>query len=187
MEKKKCLIKGITWRDDKQKWIVRTTVNGSMVYGGVFSELSEAEKKLKEINPKLFRKKINRNDPVRKQEIKDAKAKFKKAKIRGIKYALRIDRFEVKVKWNGEKQNFGYCYSPNIALKKYNYFNDVEKYYNNRVNRRRGIKPNIKNEEWISFIYINGKRKEIGRFEDYLDAFDATVRAENENPDFDLI
>ena len=187
MENKKCLIKGITWREDKQKWIVRTTVNGSLVYGGVFSELSEAEKKLKEINPKLFRKKINRNDPVRKQEVKEAKAKFKESKIRGIKYILRIDRFEVKVKLRGEKTIVGYCYSPELALKKYKYFNDVEKYYNIREKRRRGIKPNIQNEEWISFIYINGKRKEIGRFQDYLDAFDATVQAENDNPDFDAI
>lgn len=193
MENKKSGIKGITWNRHRNKWAVRTTVNGVPVYGGVYSNHSEAEKKLKEINPELFReykKKIRRTDSlqkkaVRKKEIRDAKVYLKSQKICELKYNKLNNKFEVNILLIGMPPFFGCYYSFDEAIKKYYQWKDAQKYWFNIDNRRRGIK--WLNEEWVSYIFINGKYQEIGRFEDYLDALEATVQAENDNPDCDLI
>lgn len=193
MENKKSGIKGITWNQHRNKWVVRTTVNGEPIYGNCWDNLADAKKRLKEINPELFRKdrkkrrRINnlQKKAFRKEEIREAKEYLKINKIRELKYNKGTDKFEINIPLVGWPSFFGFYYSFDEAIKKYYQWKDAKKYWYDTEKRRRGIM--WLNEEWISFIYINGKRKEIGRFEDYLDAFDATVRAENENPDFDAI
>ena len=186
MENKKSGIKGITWNKHRNKWVVRTTVHGQLIYGRCWDNLIDAKKELKEINPDLFNKKKRRGlDSFRKKEIREAKEYLKINKIRELKYNKDTDKFEINIPLVGWPSFFGFYYSFDEAIKKFYQWMDAKKYWYDTEKRRRGIM--WFNEEWISFIYINGKRKEIGRFQDYLDAFDATVQAENDNPDFDAI
>lgn len=187
MESKKSIIKGITWREDKQKWIVRTTIEGCQIYGGCHSTLLEAEKHLKEINPKLFMKNAKRISAERKKEVREAKEYFKRNKIRDIKYNTKTDLFEVITSFHGEKKKVATCYSSDEALKKYNFYFYYEKFYVDESRRRRGLKPILSRKIWIASIFIKGKRQEVGKFDDYLDALEAVAEAERDNPDCDLI
>lgn len=187
MESKKSPIKGITWREDKQKWIVRTTVEGCQIYGGCHLTLLEAEKRLKEINPKLFKKDAKRISAERKKEVREAKAYFKRLQIRDIKYNAKTDMFEVITKFHGEKKKVYSCYSSDEAEKKYNFYSDYEKFYVDESRKRRGLKPILSRKIWIASIFIKGQYQEVGRFDDYLDALEAVAEAERDNPDCDLI
>lgn len=187
MESKKSGIKGITWRKDKRKWLVRTTIDGEPAYGGYFSKEEQAVQRLKEINPKLFMKNAKRISAERKKEVREAKAYYKLNKIRDIKYNTKTDLFEVITSFHGEKKKVATCYSSDEALKKYNFYSYYEKFYVDESRRRRGLKPILSRKIWIASIFIKGKRQEVGKFDDYLDALEAVAEAERDNPDCDLI
>ncbi len=180
-EKKSSGVKGITWRKDKKKWIVRTTINGEIKNFGCYESLSKAKKVLKKATGDLLIK-VKKKDPYRIREVKEAKEYIKNQRIRGIKYLNKKDVFEVFVKLPGELDFTGCFFSSSESFKKYYLFKEYQ-YFLKRP--RRGIEFDRSNECWISFITIKGEQKEVGKFNYYYDALDATVQAEVENPNFD--
>jgi len=188
-EKKVSGVKGITWREDKEKWIVRTTVDKKPLYLGCFKTCSEAEKVLKKVRPDLFGLKIKRSDSIRKQEVKEAKEYIKELDLNRkygiIKYVYKTDRFEVTAKRNGEKILLGKYYNPSDALDRYYFNQDYEIFHLNEANRRRGVKFDRFKKCWVAFFYVKGKYNKIGEFKRYFEALDARIKAEEENPDFD--
>lgn len=186
MESKKSGVKGITWNRHRNKWVVRTTVEGKLIHGNCWDNLTDAKKQLREINPKVFSKKKKIGiDKFRKKEIQDAKEYLKKEKIRDLKYLTEKDIFVLEVERNGFAPFFGLYYNFEEAIAKYYQWKDAQNYWYNKEKRRRGIK--WFNEEWIAFIYVKGKYQELDKFEHYLDALEAVAEAERDNPDCDLI
>ena len=95
MEQKKSGIKGITWNGHRNKWVVRTTINGQPIQGKSWDNLTDAKKELRKINPKAFSKnKKNGIDKFRKKEIQDAKEYLKRERIRDLKYLTDKDIFD---------------------------------------------------------------------------------------------
>lgn len=187
-EKKVSGVKGITWREDKGKWIVRTTVDKKPLYLGCFKTSSEAEKVLKKVRPDLFGLKITRNDPIRKQQVKEAKEEIKVLDVGGkygIKYVYRKDKFEVYGKRHGQRIYLGAFYDFNKALERHTFNKDLNICWFNNDNPRPGVKPDFLKQCWIACFFIKGKYNKIGEFKYYLEALDARIKAEEDNPDFD--
>ena len=185
MEQKKSGIKGITWNRHRNKWVVRTTINGQPIQGKSWDNLTDAKKELKQINPKAFSKKKTGIDFFRKKEVQEAKEYLKRERIRDLKYLTEKDIFELEVERTGFAPFYGRYYSFDEAIEKYYQWKDAQNYWYNKEKRRRGIK--WFNEEWIAFIYVKGKYQEVGKFKHYLDALEAVAEAERDNPDCDLI
>lgn len=188
-ENKTSPIKGITWRKDKKKWIIRTTVDKKPLYLGCFKTCSEAEKVLKKVRPDLFGLKITRNDPIRKQQVKEAKEYIKELDLNRkygiIKYVYSTDKFEVTAKINGEKILLGKYYNHSDALDRYYFNQDLQIYWLNNNNPRPGARPDLFKKCWVAYFYIKGKFNKIGEFKYYLEALDARIQAEENNPEID--
>ena len=180
-EKKVSGVKGITWRENRKKWIVQTTVDGMPYPSKCFSTLSQAKKFLKKVKGDLLIE-VKKKDHCRIAEIKEAKEYIKNQEICGVKYIDKKDLFEVEVKLSGESDFLNYYYSSSEAFRKYHLFKEYQSFLKKP---RRNIQFDREKECWISIISINGFPKEVGRFPYYFDALDATVQAEEENPDFD--
>ena len=187
-EKKVSGIKGITWREDKEKWIVRTTVDRKPYPSKCFSTLSEAKKFLKKLRPDLFGLKITRKDPIRKQQVKEAKEEIIERRLNGkygIKYVYKTDKFEVYGKRNGERLYLGSFYDFNKALERYIFNEDLQIYWLNNNNPRPGARPDLFKKCWVAYFYIKGKFNKIGEFKYYFEALDARIQAEEDNPEID--